>query len=167
MVLVMWSKKRRRPFGEQGGTPPQRISRGSPPGTVLVLTLRSYKLISCSLLLFEKISELVLIHYILKWVRMLVSPAKVSLQSFCSIFLVLSLTPRGFSLGTVFFPSPQKPTLSHSNSIWNSRTRLNESLRTPTCFVGKTITVCISFITTNCQWKKQLEHQKENLKLFQ
>ena len=69
-------------------------------------------------------------------------------------FLVLSLTPRGFSLGTVFFSSPQKPTLSHSNSIWNARTRLNESLRTPTCFVGKTITVCISFITTKCLWKK-------------
>ena len=37
-----------------------------------------------------------------------------------------SLAPRGFSLGTPVFPSPQKPTLPNSNSIWNSRTRLNE-----------------------------------------
>ena len=30
-----------------------------------------------------------------------------------------------FSPGTPVFPSPQKPTLPNSNSIWNSRTRFN------------------------------------------
>ena len=43
-----------------------------------------------------------------------------------SLLLVLSLTPRGFSPGTPVFPSPQKPTLSNANSMWNARTRLNE-----------------------------------------
>ena len=43
-----------------------------------------------------------------------------------SLLLVLSLAPRGFSLGTLVFPSPQKPTLSNSNLIWNARTRLNK-----------------------------------------
>ena len=43
-----------------------------------------------------------------------------------SLFLVLSFAPRGFSPGTPVFPSPQKPTLPNSNSIWNLRTRLNE-----------------------------------------
>ena len=41
-----------------------------------------------------------------------------------SLLLVLSLVPRGFSPGTPVFPSPQNPTLSNSNSIWNVRTRL-------------------------------------------
>ena len=35
-----------------------------------------------------------------------------------SLLLVLFLTPRGFSLGTPVFPSPQKPTFQNSNSIW-------------------------------------------------
>ena len=43
-----------------------------------------------------------------------------------SLLLVLSFAPRGFSPGTPVFPSPQKPTLPNSNSIWNARTRLNE-----------------------------------------
>ena len=30
--------------------------------------------------------------------------------------LVLAFAPRGFSSGTLFFPSPQKPTLSNSDS---------------------------------------------------
>ena len=47
------------------------------------------------------------------------------------------LTPRGFSPGTLVFPSPQIPTLRNSNSIWNARTRLNEVIGTPKCFVGK------------------------------
>ena len=54
-----------------------------------------------------------------------------------SLLLVLSLAPRGFSPGTPVFPSPQKPTLPNSNSIWNARTRLNEFIWTPMCFVGK------------------------------
>ena len=35
-----------------------------------------------------------------------------------SLLLVLVLVPRGFSPGTPVFPSPQKPTLLNSNSIW-------------------------------------------------
>ena len=54
-----------------------------------------------------------------------------------SLLLVLSFAPRGFSPGTPVFPSPQKPTLSNSNSIWNARTRLNEFIWTLKCFVGK------------------------------
>ena len=54
-----------------------------------------------------------------------------------SLLLVLSLAPRGFSLGTPVFPSPQKPILPNSNSIWNARTRLKEFILTPKCFVGK------------------------------
>ena len=42
------------------------------------------------------------------------------------LLLVLSLAPRGFSPGTPVFPSPQKPTLPNSNSIWNAWTCLNE-----------------------------------------
>ena len=54
-----------------------------------------------------------------------------------SLLLVLSLAPRGFSPGSPVFPSPQKPTLPNSNSIWNARTRLNEFIYTPMCFVVK------------------------------
>ena len=36
-----------------------------------------------------------------------------------SLLLVLSLAPRGFSPGTPFFPSPQKPTFQNSNSTIN------------------------------------------------
>ena len=35
-----------------------------------------------------------------------------------SLLLVLSLASRGFSPGTLLFPSSQKLTLSNSNSIW-------------------------------------------------
>ena len=61
-----------------------------------------------------------------------------------SLLLVISLTPRGFSLGTPVFPSPQKPTLPNSKFILNARTRLNEFIRTPKCFVGKQITITIT-----------------------
>ena len=42
------------------------------------------------------------------------------------LLLVLSPAPKGFSPGTPVFPSPQKPTIPNSNSIWNARTRVNE-----------------------------------------
>ena len=45
-----------------------------------------------------------------------------------SLLLLLSLAPRGFSWGTPVFPSPQKPTLPNSNSIWNGRTSLKEGV---------------------------------------
>ena len=66
-----------------------------------------------------------------------------SVDAICglSLLLVLSLAPRGFSPGTPVFPSPQKPTLQNSNSIWNARARLNEFIRTPKYFVGKQITI--------------------------
>ena len=53
-------------------------------------------------------------------------------------FVVGSLpcSERFFS-GYSGFPSPQKPTLPNSNSIWNARTRLNKFIRTLKCFVGK------------------------------
>ena len=54
-----------------------------------------------------------------------------------SLLLVLSLAPRGFSPGTPVFSSPQKPTFSNSNSIWNARTHLNDFIWTPKCFMGK------------------------------
>ena len=66
-----------------------------------------------------------------------------------SLLLVLSLAPRGFSLGTAVFPSPQKPTLPNSNSILNARTRLNEFIRTPKCLVGKQITITITITIKN------------------
>ena len=40
-----------------------------------------------------------------------------------SLLLVLSLAPRGFSLGTPVFPSPQKPTL-RSNSLRSNERKL-------------------------------------------
>ena len=43
-----------------------------------------------------------------------------------SLLLVLFPAPKGFSPGTPVFPSPQKPTIPNSNSIWNARTRVNE-----------------------------------------
>ena len=54
-------------------------------------------------------------------------------------FVVGSLLREVFPGTLVFGPSPQKPTLQNSNSIWNARTLLNEFLKnvTPTCFVGK------------------------------
>ena len=36
-----------------------------------------------------------------------------------SLLLVLSFAPRGFSPGTMVFPSPQKPTFANSSSIRN------------------------------------------------
>ena len=65
-----------------------------------------------------------------------------SVDAICglSLLLVFSLAPRGFSPGTPFLPSPLKPTLSNSNSIWNARTCFNEFLTTPTCSVGKQLT---------------------------
>ena len=53
-------------------------------------------------------------------------------------FVVGSLpcSERFFS-GYSGFPSPQKPTLPNSNSIWNARTRLNEFIWTLKCFMGK------------------------------
>ena len=53
-----------------------------------------------------------------------------------SLLLVRSLAPRDFSPGSLVFPSPSKPTLPNSNSIWNARTRFNEFSRTPKCSVG-------------------------------
>ena len=56
-----------------------------------------------------------------------------------SLLLVLSLAPRGFSPGTPEFPSPQKPTLPNSNSIWNTWKHLIGFLRTPKSSVGEQI----------------------------
>ena len=68
------------------------------------------------------------------------------------LFLALYSAPGGFSPGTPVFPSPQKPTSSNSNSIWNALTFLNEFLVTPWCSVGKQITftlTCAVFLLMN------------------
>ena len=62
-----------------------------------------------------------------------------------SLLLVLSLAPRGFSLGTPVFPSPYKPTLSNSNLIWNAWTRFSYELL---CFVGKQAIFYLLYATT-------------------
>ena len=56
-----------------------------------------------------------------------------------SLLLVFVLAPRGFSPGTLVFPSPQKPTFRNSNSIWSARILSNKVFRAPKCFVGKQI----------------------------
>ena len=53
-----------------------------------------------------------------------------------SLLLVLSLAPRGFSLGTPVLLSPQNTILPNSSSIWKAWTCLKEFLRTPKYFVG-------------------------------
>jgi len=47
-----------------------------------------------------------------------------------SFLLVLVFAPRGFSPGTLVFPSPQKPMFPNSNSIWNPTTT---GLSVPDC----------------------------------
>ena len=47
------------------------------------------------------------------------------------------LRSEGFSPGSPVFLPPQKPTFLNSNSIWNTRTPLNEFPRALWCFVGK------------------------------
>ena len=83
-------------------------------------------------------------HLVFVWVRALASHqcgpgSNPGIDAICglSLLLVLSLAPRGFSPGTPVFSSPQKPTFSNSNSIWNARTHLNDFIGTPKCFMGK------------------------------
>ena len=52
-----------------------------------------------------------------------------------SLLLVLSFAPRGFSPGTLVFPSPQKPTSPNSNSI---RNQVDEE---PLCATSKSLFV--------------------------
>ena len=61
-----------------------------------------------------------------------------------SLLLVLSLAPRGFSPGSPVFPSPQKPTLPNSNSIWNARARLSEFICAS--WLNKQLTILIFFL---------------------
>ena len=58
-----------------------------------------------------------------------------------SLLLVRSLAPRDFSPGSLVSPSPSKPTLQNSNSIWIARARFKEFIRTAECSVGKQITI--------------------------
>ena len=51
--------------------------------------------------------------YIQFWTR------KKQLKTLSNLLLAVSFVPRGFSPGTPVFPSPQKPTLSNSNSTRN------------------------------------------------
>ena len=59
-----------------------------------------------------------------------------------------SLLLREVSPGIPVFPSPQKPTFPNSHSIWNARTRLNEFIWTPKCFVGKQAIYIFFFYTS-------------------
>ena len=52
-----------------------------------------------------------------------------------------SLCSERFLFGFPVFPSPQKPTLPNSNSIWNAWKRLDEFIRTPKCFGSKQNTI--------------------------
>ena len=53
--------------------------------------------------------------------------------------------PRGVSPGTPVFPSPYKPALPNSNSIWNAQfTCFNEFLRTRRSSVGKQIIIFVT-----------------------
>ena len=72
-------------------------------------------------------------------------------------FVVGSLifSERFFS-GNPDFPSPQKPTIPNSNSIWNARTRLNEFIRTLKCFVGKQITKSYKLHATGCANERKM-----------
>ena len=54
-----------------------------------------------------------------------------------SLLLVLSFAPRGFSLGTLVFPSPRKPTFPNSNSIRNQVDK--EPLCGCTCATSKSL----------------------------
>ena len=65
-----------------------------------------------------------------------------SVDAICglSLLLIFSFAPRRFSPGTSVLPSPLKPTLSNSNSIWNARTCFNRVLNNSQVFVGKQIT---------------------------
>ena len=82
-----------------------------------------------------------------------------SVDAICglSLLLVLSLAPRGFSPGTPVFPSPQKPTLQNSNSIWNARARFNKFISTPKYFVGKQITIHNFY-----NWRRQTKKKQTN-----
>ena len=57
-----------------------------------------------------------------------------------SLLLVLSFAPRGFSLGTPVFPSPQKPTFTNSNS---TRNQVDEE---PQCGCATSKSLVIYFI---------------------
>ena len=57
-----------------------------------------------------------------------------------NLLLVLSLAPRGFSLGTPVFPSPQKPTFPNSNS---TRHQVDEE---PLCGCASSKSLFILFI---------------------
>ena len=82
-----------------------------------------------------------------------------SVDAICglSLLLVLFLAPRGFSPGTPVFPSPQKPTLQNSNSIWNARARFNKFISTPKYFVGKQITIHNFY-----NWRRQTKKKQTN-----
>ena len=84
------------------------------------------------------------------------------------LLLVLSLAPRGFPPGTPVFPSPQKPKLPNSNSIWNAQKSLNKFIRTPKCFVGKKNNYDLHFFFTielagvSLLWEEALLEETKN-----
>ena len=69
-----------------------------------------------------------------------------------SLFLVLSLAPRGFSPGTPVFPSPQKPTFPNSNS---TRNQVDEE---PLCGCAtcKSLFIYLFLYNFRCSYRKTI-----------
>ena len=90
-----------------------------------------------------------------------------SVDTICGLTLlfILSLAQKGFYLGTPVFPSPQKPTLPNSNSIWSAQTCSNKFLRTPKCSVGKLITVIQNYNIISSQSINFID-DKQNLLIY-
>ena len=67
-----------------------------------------------------------------------------------SLLLVLSLAPRGFSLGTPVFPSPQKPTFPNTNS---TRYQVEEE---PLCGCATSKSLLFMYFAVKTIWNTKL-----------
>ena len=67
-----------------------------------------------------------------------------------SLLLVLTLAPRGFSLGTPVFPSPQKPTFPNTNS---TRYQVEEE---PLCGCATSKSLLFMYFAVKTIWNTKL-----------
>ena len=67
-----------------------------------------------------------------------------------SLLLVLTLAPRGFSLGTPVFPSPQKPTFPNTNS---TRNQVEEE---PLCGCATSKSLLFMYFAVKTIWNTKL-----------
>ena len=74
-----------------------------------------------------------------------------------SLLLVLSFAPRGFSLRTPVFPSPQKPTFLNSNS---TRNQVDEE-QLCGCAISKSLFIYHLFLFFKWHWIKYQHHSYE------